>query len=204
VGLIGLISSAFANRKIKRLLRHAPSATLATLVDSTFARVTGEVETFAGRALEAPLSGRLCAYYSIAVLERSRGTATEVASEQEGITFFLNDGSARGVIDPAHALISSGYDHKLDVPRALIDDRQRAVIARHPRARRTSGDELLFREAILGIGERVVVYGAGVHEPDPDAPAGEQGYRDGRATRLRFTGTARFPLVISDDPKSVQ
>jgi hypothetical protein len=202
-GLLDLISGMLANRRVRRLLRAAPSAMLGELAENTFARVAGTVETFRSRALEAPLSGRLCAYYSIVVLERSRGDARELASEQEGIPFMLRAADAHAVIDPAHALISSGYDYKRDTPLAGATDPELALIGRH-RITRWDIDELLFREAILGIGERVVVYGAGMREPDPDAPIGEQGYRDPRATRLRFTGTARYPLVISDDPKSVR
>ena len=62
---------------------------------------------------------------------------------------------------------------------------------------------LRFREAILGIGERIALFGAGVREPDHDSSAGEHGYRDGAPTRFRFTGSARFPLVIRDDVRSL-
>lgn len=203
MGLVGLLSDMLADRKVRRLLRTAPAATLDTLAENTFARVTGTVDMLDARALEAPLSGRLCAYYSIVILARYRSTAEELGNEQEGIPFVLRDGAAAAIIDPAHAVISSGFDHKIDIPSTdVADERQRAVMARHSRTRWAPG-ELLFREAILGLGERIAVYGAAVREPIPET-AGERGYREGGATRLRFTGTARFPLVLSDDPKSVR
>jgi len=203
MGLLGLLGDMLADRKVRRLLRTAPAATLDALPENTFACVTGAVDTLDTRALEAPLSGRLCAYYSIVILARYRGTAEELGSEQEGIPFMLRDGAASAIIDPAHAVISSGFDHKIDLPSSdVADERQRTLMLRHPRTRWAPG-ELLFREAVLALGERIAVYGAAIREPIPDAD-GEQGYRDGGATRLRFTGTARFPLVLSDDPKSVR
>jgi len=203
MGLLGLLGDMLADRKVRRLLRTAPAATLDALAENTFACVTGTVDMLDARALEAPLSGRLCAYYSIVILARYRGTAEELGSEQEGIPFTLRDGTATAIIDPAHATISSGFDHKVDLPSSdVADERQRALMVRHARTRWAPG-ELLFREAILGVGERIAVYGAAMREPIPES-GGEQGYRDGGATQLRFTGTARFPLVLSDDPKSVR
>jgi len=206
MGLVGLLSDMLADRKVRRLLRTATPATLDTLPENMFACVNGTVDMLHTRALEAPLSGRLCAYYSIVILARYRGTAEELGSEQEGIPFVLRDGDSVAIIDPAHATISSGFDHKIDLPSSdVADERQRALMVRHPRTRWAPG-ELLFREAVLAVGERIAVYGAAMREPVPDAAldTAEHGYRDGGATRLRFTGTARFPLVLSDDPKSVR
>ena len=62
---------------------------------------------------------------------------------------------------------------------------------------------LTFHEAILGIGERIALFCAGVREPDRDGGAGEHGYRDDAPMRFRFTGSARFPLVIRDDVQSL-
>lgn len=59
-----------------------------------------------------------------------------------------------------------------------------------------------YREAILAVDERIAIYGAGVREPDPDAaPTGM--YRDSGPQRLRFTGTAEYPLLISGDPRTL-
>jgi hypothetical protein len=46
----------------------------------------------------------------------------------------------------------------------------------------------------------VAVFGGGVREPDPDGVS--MTYRDGAPTRLHLTGTAKFPLFVSDDPRS--
>ena len=63
-------------------------------------------------------------------------------------------------------------------------------------------DLVQYREAIIEVDETIAVLGAGVREPDPDAaPTGM--YRDSGPQRLRFTGTAKNPLLISDDPRAL-
>ena len=52
-------------------------------------------------------------------------------------------------------------------------------------------------------GYEAVVLGSGVREPDPNAPP-EAAYRGAPPTRLRLTSSAKFPLVISDDPSTTQ
>lgn len=205
MGVIDLVSNLIADRKIRRLLRTAPHRSLEDLPENEFARVTGRVEPLDSRVLEAPLSGRICAYYSLVVLERHR-SVRELATEQQGIPFVLAAGTQHAVIDLDHARISSGYDHKRDVRELReLDDRQRAILGHHDLFVHHSflNRELLFREAVLAVGEQIVIFGAGMREPAPEVPEGERGYRDGLAMRLRFTGTRRFPLVISDDQRSL-
>jgi hypothetical protein len=161
--------------------------------------------------LEAPLSGRLCAYYSIEVLGRMRRPPSFgrrgdrqpdiVANEDEAVPFELEVDGRRAVIDPADAWISSGFDHRRT---GATNERERALCMRLG-LDRVSFDwaHLTFREAILGIGERIALFGAGIREPDHDGSAGEHGYREGAPTRFRFTGSARFPLVIRDDVRSL-
>lgn len=200
--MIKLVKYLVADRKIRRLLRTAPHRALADTGEDEFVRVTGTVEPYDARMLEAPLSGRICAYYSLVVLKR-RGFAPAgaLATEQEAMPFILQQGSQRAVIDPAHAQISSDYDYKENRMPIAFDSRQRSLLVRHGHGMVI--EELLFREATLAIGERIVVFGAATREPDPEASVSDGGYREARPTRLRFTGTARFPLVISDDPRSL-
>ena len=208
MGVIDLVKYLVADRKIRRLLRTAPNRALADVADDAFVRVTGTVEPLDSRVLEAPLSGRICAYYSLVVLEPMRHGSLrrlrEVATEQSAIPFLLKAGALRAVIDPAHARVSSGFDYKDARKLTECTDRQRDVLARHDLQFRFSlvGKPATFREAILAIDEPIVVFGAGTSEPQ--IPIGsDRGYRDGPPTRLRFTGTSRYPLVISDDPRSV-
>jgi hypothetical protein len=202
MGLVGLIRNVLADRRIRKLMRTADHFRLADAPENRFGRVTGIAAPFRSRALEAPISGRSCAYYAVTVFGHDGRVLRELASEQEGMVFVLDDAGCHAVIDPAHAHVSAGVDHRAISLPEIYTDRQAAVVARR-RIEARGFHELHFHEAILGIGERIAVFGAAVREPDPEPPTAEHGYREALATRLRFTGTERFPLVISDDPRSV-
>lgn len=210
MGLGELIASFRADRKIRKLLRGARQTTLGHVPDDAFVRVIGKVEPHAARVLEAPLSGRLCAYYSLVVRvlpyqRYRRGGATAwqtLREEQEGVPFELVGEGGRAVIDPTDAWISASFDHKakLDDPRAAQIWERLARSFESPRDAR-------IEEATLAIGENVCVFGAAVREPDRSAvhapTTAEMGYRDAMPMRLRFSGTPKFPLVIRDDLHSL-
>ena len=199
----------FPGRHLRRKLRKAPRAELATLPENTFARITGMVRPFDKRLLEAPLSGRLCVYYAVEVISaygaKTRELRTEIGAEHEGTSFQLDDDTAIAVINPAHARIDAAFDFVSESKAAFdADERQRALLERLDLVRRDwwNTDRLYYREAVLEADEQIALFGAAISEPDPDAaPTGM--YRDGRPQRLRFTGTAKYPLVISDDPRTV-
>jgi hypothetical protein len=199
----------FPGRRLRRRLRNAPRSEIATLDESRFARITGLVRPFEKTLLEAPLSGRLCVYYSIRVLEcsgsRRREYQTEIGYEQEGMAFMLEDDTGVAVIDPAHAEISVAPDFECESKAAFdADPRQRALLERHGLVRRSwfSTERLHYTESIIEADERIAILGAGMLEPDLEAaPTGM--YRDARPMRMRFTGTAKYPLLISDDPRTL-
>jgi hypothetical protein len=209
VGLAELISSFRADRKIKKLLRNASEHTLPDVRESTFVRVTGTVQPHRSRLLEAPLSGRLCSYYSLVIrapvrswslsTRRQHDRYMTLGEEQEGIPFELDVEGVRAVIDPTDAWISSGFDHKV----YLHDDDERALEIWKRRGLVGTAAYARFEEAVLAVGERIAVFGAAMREPDRDGSPGETGYRDGGPTRLRFSGSERFPLVIRDDLRSL-
>ncbi len=214
MGRVRRLISAFteellADWRVRRQLRNATPAELATLAESSFARITGVVRPFERRLIEAPLSGRHCVYYAIHVISAAgpspRHSHTEIGTEQEAMTFLLEDSSGRAVIDPDHARFSVAFDHVSESKAAFdADPRQRAVLERLGLVHRDwfGTEHLLYREGVIEIDERISVLGAGVREPDPDAaPTGM--YRDSQPLRMRFTGTAKYPLVISDDPRSL-
>lgn len=195
----------FADMRLRRRMRKAPRAELAALDESMFARVTGTVRPMRKRLLEAPLSGRLCVYYSITVIAAQGHDRTKIGTEHDAMTFLLEDATARAVIDPDHAQISVGFDF-MSESKAAFDaaPRQRAVLERLGLVRRDwfNTEHVQYREAIIEVDETIAVFGAGVREPDPDAaPTGM--YRDSGPQRLRFTGTAKYPLLISDDPRAL-
>jgi hypothetical protein len=196
-----IAKAAFAERRFRRELRAAPRSSVADLPADKRGRVMGIARPF-GPVLEAPLSGRRCVYYRILIASLDAGYLRELATEQDAVTFLLEDRGRRAVIDPTHATFSTGFDHE-STSRAAADAdiMQLTLLERHALATRSffGIDALLYREAIVEVGERITVVGTGTREPDPDAVA-IGSYRDHAATRLWLRGSARFPLVISDDP----
>jgi hypothetical protein len=118
------------------------------------------------------------------------------------MAFEVVDESGRAVVDPLHAQVSSRFDYASSKLRghatALIDKLDLA-------GRFGRKERFRFREAVLGLHEAIAVFGAGVREADPDAAsrAAERDYREGVPMRIRMTGTARYPLMLSDDPRAL-
>nr|HEX4313895.1 hypothetical protein [Kofleriaceae bacterium] len=199
-----LVRNLVASRRLRRAFADAPRRTLAELGEDELACVTGRVRPV-GPMLEAPLSRRVCAYYTVVVMEVSDGRRSQLASEQSGVAFALEHDGHRAIIDPAYARISAGFDHATR-SRGAFDATpdQRSALDRLGLVRRDwfMTSSLEYREAILELDELIAVVGAAVREPDPDAEVSGL-YREGGGTRLRLTGSARFPLLISDDPASI-
>jgi len=156
--------------------------------------------------IEAPLSGRLCVYYSIEVHDIGTSRVTQVAHEHHGIPFLLLDRGTHAVIDPTLARISSAFDHTTKTKLRDVDARQAALLERsvyyQPYGAGEQPARLRFREAVLELDEMITIFGGGIAEPDPD-PSFAGAYREERPMRLRFSGSERFPLLISDDPRSL-
>ena len=211
--------------RLRRQLRNARQYRLDKLPENTIARITGVVRALDGPLLAAPLSGRSCVYYSMsihelrgadvplgaahtllgAVFDTTLRRGPLMASEQDAIAFLLEDAGECAVIDPAVARISVGFDY-VTRSKAAFDASppERALLARHRLIQRNwfLTDAVEYREAVLEVGARITVLGGGTREPDPDRPS-HGAYRDEGTTRFRFTGTPRFPLIISNDPKSL-
>jgi hypothetical protein len=197
------IRDAIAARRVRRLLASTPRTPLSELAEDTPGRVTGLVRPLAKRVLEAPLSGRLCVYYAITIDAVRAKRYKFLAAEQDAVAFVLDDGGHHAIVDPTAARISSAFD---EVVRITADHPPTAgaaaILARH---NLLDGNwrfftEVRLREAILEIDERITILGAGTREPDGERAAE---YRDGGATCLHLTGSPRFPLVISDDTRSL-
>jgi hypothetical protein len=211
LGLLGRLPSALSFRSVerrhRRFLREAIAFPLASVPEGAFARLIGVARPFEQKVLEAPLSGRLCVYYDVSVdaMSAKGGRLRVLASEQEAVTFVLEDDGHRAIVDAAHAHISVAIDHVTESSLDMQSDRQAALLKQLNLYNRRVplADGLRFREAILEVDERIAVFGCGVREADPQAPPGP-GYREYGQTRLRLTGTERYPLLIRDDPESLR
>ena len=185
--------------RIRRRLRNAQTYAIVDLGDGQTGRIVGRAQLHRDH-LVAPLSGRRCLYY-VATIEQSKyGTDiwTLLATEQIGVPFAVTDGTGRAIVDATHAQVAFEFDHQSESRTVEeLDDAQRTLLTRQ---RIDPLDRLLrYAEAIVTDGKRVTVLGAGTREPDPDAPP-ELAYRGAQPTRLRFTGSRRHPLVMSDAP----
>ncbi|MBA3818799.1 MAG: hypothetical protein H0X17_07900 [Deltaproteobacteria bacterium] len=199
----------FRARRIRRQLREAAQWGIGTLPEDTCGRITGTVHAFEGQTLEAPISGRPCVYYLIVIEENlgvgGGGAVMGLAERSDGTSFVLEEDGHRAVVDPEHAVLSVAFDHETTSLAAFdADPRQRKLLSDANLIHRDwfKTSSLRYREAIIEIGERVSILGAGVREPDPDAPAAAA-YRSNAQTRIRLTSSPHAQLVISDDPRSV-
>lgn len=191
-------------RKQRRRMRQTPRFAIAELPENTIGKLVGRVRPSSRTLLEAPLSGRLCVYYEVSIDAMSGPTLVRVlATENEGMEFMLDDGTARCFVDPAHAEISTGIDFVSRSNLRLHSDRQHDLIVRHHLSgvRLRSADSLRFREGILECDETIAVVGGGVRDTDPEAT--RSAYRDENNVRLCLTGTPKNPLLISDDPRAL-
>lgn len=208
--LIVVLSWYFSHgARLKRQLKAARPWALAELPEDTHGRVVGRALPLTEQ-LAGPLTGRPCVYY-IAMVEEQRSTGRStywktVASETRGVPFVLEDGTGRAIVDPNGAQVALDFDaNSKSGTFDNADPVQEAFLARH--GQKSQGwvfnKSLRYREAMIEVGEMIAVLGSGVREPDPNAPP-EAAYRGAPPTRLRLTSSARFPLVISDDPSTTR
>ncbi len=213
--IVGVIAIAFfgwyfgQGQRLKRQLKAAKPWLLSELPEDTHGRVIGRAQVL-GEQLAGPLTGRACVYY-IAMVEEQRSTGRStywrtIASETRGVPFVLEDGTGRAIVDPNGAQVALDFDgNSKSGTFNSADPVQEQFLARH--GQKSQGwvfnKTLRYREAMIEIGETIAVLGSGTREPDPNA-APEAAYRGAPATRLRLTSSARFPLIISDDPATTR
>jgi hypothetical protein len=213
--------------RLRRMLRRAPRWSLASLPEDTLGRVTGAAHPFEGEQLTAPLTGRPCVYYIALVEQRGRrdGNSTQwkrLAVERRGVVFMIEDDGHRAIVDPKQARITIDFDHVYRTERLPLmvrqpetspaapgllteGERQAQFLAEHHLVNRDWSKmiELCYREAVIEVGEKIAVLGSGIREPDLEARPDGNAYRAMAGTRLRLTGSRRYPLVISDSPSTL-
>jgi hypothetical protein len=168
---------------------------IAELPDGEQGRLVGTASEL-HRTLRAPLSGRACLYYLVLVKSVESSGARELFAERSGVAFTLVDASGSAIIDSARAGVALAFDHCEEVcPPNELSPAQRALLLRHDHSS-DRGDQLRFVEAVLSIGERITVVGAGVRRPDL-APSGESDYRSAPPPQLHLAASNTAPLLIS-------
>lgn len=86
------------------------------------------------------------------------------------------------------------YREEVHLPNAP-SSAQRALLVRHGHSS-DRGDQLRFVEAVLSIGEQIMVAGAGLRRPDL-ASFMESDYRSAPPARLQLAASDAAPLLIS-------
>jgi E3 Ubiquitin ligase len=181
---------------VKRI-QGAPLTPVAEVTDATDVRIEGTVEVLAGTK-PAPVSGVACVFYEH--VARAGGgqvgglpsIATRVLHRAEsGVPFVVRDATGYAIIDPdgATALLQVHHRAKPGESRSVVD-----LI--DPTSSSRTG--LTHIECVIRPGDRLVVIGRAVREPDPDPTTAGGTYRDGPATRLRFMSSPQFPLHLLD------
>lgn len=188
----------------RRYLRKAERRPIAQLGDGVVGRIVGAARRSADGTLVAPLTGRPCLYYVARVDEQtSSGKTTRwrtVIREERGVPFVVQDASGRAIVDPMGARVSLEIDSRTH--SGTFDDptpEEKAFLASHGQSGQgwVFNKGLRYHEAVIEEDEVIAVLGAGVREPDPEAPPAEA-YRGEQPTLLRLSSSARYALVISD------
>ena len=199
------------DRRIKRALKRVRATPIGEARDGKAVKIVGEV-VYAGRSIEAALSGRACAYYSVRVEEyRSHGTRgghwRQILREDVGIDFYVRDATGVALVripgGNTGAYPALVWDRKARTSPILANDPD---LDRFMSARGVSVEGRFFRknlrgyEGVLEAGERVAVGGLARWMPDPDAAGGN--YRE-TPKRLVLEASESLPLFLSDDPAAL-
>lgn len=185
------------DQRIKRELAAAQRWPIAELPDSTLGRIVGAAKPI-GEALTSPLGGRKCIYYLTVVMTGGKYPKV-VAREERSMPCVIEDDSGSAIVDVEGAemvlgedsVTSSGtFDNATENERAFLTRNNQAPTG-------TVLNRLVYRESTISVDETIAVLGAGVREPDPDAPPTDA-YRGAPAMRLRLTSSPRWKLRISD------
>jgi hypothetical protein len=180
---------------IKRKLGKLPRTPIGTATEGELVRMVGTVKPLE-HTVVAPISGEPCVYYHAVVDRKFGGKWRRLADQAHGIPFILEDESGFVYIDATRAQLTTKHLRFIPThgPNPLFD----RFLVSH-------GISLMIKENLrvhemrIDVGETFTVMGAGVMDVDPLAKHPET-YRGARATRLRFAGAKKYPLVMSDDP----
>lgn len=180
---------------IRRKLAKLPRTPIGEVVEGQLARLVGTVKQL-DHTVVAPVSGTTCVYYHAVVDRKVGGGWQRLIDQAHGIPFILEDDTGHVYIDARRAQLTT--QHLRFYPAVYPDPLFDRFLTAHGVSVMIK-DSLRVHEMRIEVGTELTVLGAGVADVDPRA-AHPEDYRAQRATRLRFEGAKKYPLVISDDP----
>lgn len=218
VALLGIIGIAgglrlftwwFSDERVaKRRLRGAKRVDIASVRDGQLVKISGRLELYAP-ALQAPLTGRPCAFFETLLEEYSGGKHKRWrvrVRESDAREFLVVDGTGKALIETASlrvAVVRDGHRRSGFLNDATPE--LEAYLARHGL---TSvgllgfNRELRVREGVLEPGEEVTVFGRARWEMVPTAT--DAGNYRGGAKRLVIEAPGDGePTIASDDPSTL-
>ncbi len=162
--------------------------------ENELARLRGHARVHE-RSLIAPLSGRRCVYYAVAIEGRRK-----FITECDSVPFVLEDASGRAIIEPgANGAVALTFDHREKSPVFSRPRREmELLLGRHGIASRGlfGTEPLKFFEGVVEVGQEVELVGTGIRQPERELRT-EAGYRTPLPTSLHVTDSVQAPLSIS-------
>ena len=206
-GVMFLIWYYSAEARARRAMKKVPRRAIAEVIQGERVRVVGEVSL--AEPVEAPLSGRPCAYWRVLVEQHvSRGKSSywkTLVDEEEGTDFFLHDGTGKALVKTVHTEVVLERDHSggsgfMNDPSEVLE--QFLAERGHDTKGWFFNKRIRFREGVAEPGETVAVVGVAHWERDPDesARAGD-GYREAQSPRRLVLSAPEdgTPLMLSDE-----
>lgn len=200
----GLVMHTFFSdrAKAKRAIKRAQRKRIVDVRDGEVVKIVGTLR-YADEVLEAPLTGRECAAWTVTVEDQGgKSRRTVIDDRAEVVSFFVEDDVGRAFIEgvATHVIVRDAHFRQgfLEAPTPRMTE------FLHARGEDPKGvifhRSLEYREGAIEAGETVAVLGIGRWEPDPDPEAmSRRGYRD-RAMRLRISPPPTQPILVSDEP----
>jgi hypothetical protein len=203
-----LWSNVFSRKaRAKRALARTPRTPVGRSEGGSV-RVTGRVEP-RGETLTAPGSERVCVAYELTIEESIGGEWHERLVHADARPFAVVDESGTALVDPGghvHFDLVEDVEHSdgtwKEARGGSFSDHVLELLRAHGVETETffEGWRLFrYREGVLEAGERVSVAGHAAHEPHADGE--RRGPRE-PPTVLVLRGSAKAPLLISDDPEA--
>ena len=207
IGIVAAFSYYFSKKnRILRELKKSPSKPINTVKDKEYVRLHGTVEAI-NDPLIAPLSKRPCVYYHIIVERKGDKNWHTVINDFKCSPFYLVSGGEKAKI--------RAHDKRALLFHLVVDHNTRSGWSTQPTRAMTqylksqdydgqtwlfkSNKTLRYKEAILEVGEDVVVKG-NAEWKRLDQPI--EGFNFSRL--LQLSGNYRQRLIVTDLPKALK